>query len=131
MFVTMVVAALLVDGLVNGSGADPDRVAALPHGATSSARSRSTTTVPEHPRGRSFAAMFWLTARRGATDTDPMCRDDVRSRREGRQPTKEFSTARRFYSARTTACSPAASSSNPPPTAPGASLSMLTSEELQ
>ena len=71
MFVTMVLAALAVDGLFSALGLIPTgpRPTARRHLRH---RSRSTTSSSLNVLGLVvFAALFWLTARRGATD--PVC----------------------------------------------------------
>jgi uncharacterized membrane protein YraQ (UPF0718 family)/YHS domain-containing protein len=70
MFVTMVVAALIVDGLFNGLGL-------IPTGARPSRGDIFGSIQIDYKLFLNilgvaiFAALFWLTARRGATD--PMC----------------------------------------------------------
>ena len=70
MFVTMVLAALLVDGLFCGARADPD-------GPRPTARDIFGSIELDYKLVLNvlalavFAALFWLTARRGATD--PVC----------------------------------------------------------
>ena len=70
MFVAIVIAALVVDGLFSARRPDPGHPAR--RAPTSSARSSSTTSSVLNLLGLViFAALFYLTARRGVTD--PVC----------------------------------------------------------
>ena len=87
--------------------ADPHRAAALAR-ATSSARSPSTTSCSSTCSALAiFAALFWLTHRRGATD--PMCGMKVDKAKAIRMDFGEQSST----SAQSTACTPSRSMPKP------------------
>ena len=81
MFVTMVVAALIVDGLFSALGLIPTGPRPTRGGHLRLGRARLQAGPQRHRRWSIFAALFWLTVRRGVTD--PVC--GMKVDREGRQ----------------------------------------------